>query len=249
MTDHEHSTIEAVLRDLGGRLAVPSPPDPAELADAVLARLDEPRRRQFLASPLAKAAAVVLVVLLAFGLLITVSPPVRAGVSHLLRFAGIELSSDSGPTGPLPRSPAPLPGERTSDLSAAQRLSRFPVAVPSALGAPEEVRLIDGTPPRVVSLLYRGGTVRLDEFDGVADLGLFKKLDTQDFEYLQVGGGNAVWVPGPHPLYYVDRDGKYRTESARLSARTLIWQRGDVTLRLEGEFTQEQAVEIADSVR
>jgi hypothetical protein len=122
------------------------------------------------------------------------------------------------------------------------------VAVPSALGAPEEVRLIDGTPPRVVSLLYRGGTVRLDEFDGVADLALFKKLGTQDFEYLQVGGANAVWVPSPHPLYYLDRDGKVHTESARLSAKTLIWQRGDVTLRLEGDLTQEQAVQIANSV-
>jgi len=244
----EPTMIETALRDLGDRLAVPEPPDAAELTEAVRARLAHPQRRQFVESRLAKVAAVVLVVLLALGLLITVSSPVRAGVLHLLRFAGIELSSDSGPTGPLPRSPAPLPGERASDLPTAQRESRFPVTVPAALGAPEQVLLIDGTPPRVVSLLYRGGTVRLDEFDGVADLAIFKKVDTRDFEYLQIGGANAVWVPSPHPLYYVDRDGKYRTESARLSAKTLIWQRGEVTLRLEGNFTEEQAVAIANSV-
>jgi hypothetical protein len=245
----EPTMLETALRDLGTRLAVPEPPDPAEVADAVLARLRQPGRRPFLESRLAKVAAAVLVVLLALGLVITVSPPVRAGVLHLLRFAGIELSSEAGPTGPLPASPAALPDQRSTDLATARRLSRFPIAVPDKVGPPEQVLLIDGTPPRVVSLLYRGGTVRLDEFDGVADLSLFKKLDTQDFEYLQIAGANAVWVPSPHPLYYIDRDGRYHAESARLSGKTLIWQRGEVTLRLEGDFTKEQALEIANSVR
>jgi hypothetical protein len=238
MTEH---SVDLALRDLGERLAVPEPPD---VTASVLARLDEPAPR---AHPrLLKVAAVVVTVLLALGVLITVSPPVRAAVLHLLRFAGIELSSES--PGPLPASPSPLPDQRVADLPTAQRVSRFPIALPVELGPPEQVLLIDGTPPRLVSLIYRGGTVRLDEFDGVADLAMFKKLAVGEFEYVQIGGDNAVWVPGPHPLYYRDRDGSYRTESARLSAKTLIWQHGDVTLRLEGDFTQEQAIAIANSV-
>ena len=240
MTEHG---VELALRDLGRHLEVPEPP---EVTAAVLARLAEPAPRQH--SRLLRVAAVIVAVVVALGLLITVSPPVRAGVLHLLRFAGIELSSESGPTGPLPSSPAPLPDQRGADLPTAQRLSRFPIAVPGKLGPPEQVLLIDGTPPRVVSLLYRGGTVRLDEFDGVADLNMFKKLSQEDFEFLRIAGDNAVWVPAPHPLYYIDRDQMVRTESARLSGKTLIWQRGEVTLRLEGEFTKEQAVEIANSV-
>ena len=242
MTEPERTMVGAALRDLGAHLVVPEPPD---VTASVLARLDEPIPRE--RSLLLKVAAAVLIVLLALGVLITVSPPVRAAVAHLLRFAGIEFSTEA--PGPLPSSPAPLPGQHVVDLPAAQRVSSFSIAVPEQLGTPEQVLLIDGTPPRVVSLLYRAGTVRLDEFDGVADLAMFKKLGPDDFEYVQVGGDNAVWVPGPHEVYYVDRNGRTRTESARLSAKTLIWQHGNVTMRLEGDFTQEQAVAIASSVR
>lgn len=239
MTEH---SVELALRDLGAHLDVPEAPD---VTAAVLARLDEPEpRRQ---PRLLKVAAVVVAVLVALGVLIAASPPVRAAVAHLLRFAGIELSSEA-PSGPLPPTPAPLPGERSVDLPTAQRESAFPIALPAKLGAPERVLLVDGSPPRVVSLLYRGGTVRLDEFDGVADLAMFKKVTPREFEFVQVGGDNAVWVPAPHELYYVDRDGSFHTESARLAAKTLIWQRGGVTLRLEGDFTKEQALEIAGSV-
>jgi hypothetical protein len=239
MNDH---AVEVALRDLGAHLDVPEPPD---VTAAVLARLDEPAPRGY--PLLLKVAAVVVAIVVALGVLITVSPPVRAAVAHLLRFAGIEFSSEA--PGPLPSSPAPLPGQRETDLPGAQRVSAFPIAVPDKLGPPEQVLLIDGTPPRVVSLLYRDGTVRLDEFDGVADLAMFKKLGPYDFEYIQVGGDNAVWVPRPHDVYYVDRNGITRTESARLSARTLVLQHGQVTLRLEGDFTEEQAIEIANSVR
>ena len=237
----EHA-VEVALRDLGAHLDVPEAPD---LTRAVLARLDEPEPRRH--SRLLTVAAAVVAVVIALGVLITVSPPVRAAVAHLLRFAGIELSSDT--VVPLPATPAPLPGERSADLPTAQQLAEFRVVVPERLGQPEGVRLIDGTPPRVVSLLYRGGTVRLDEFDGTADLTFFKKVAQGSFEYVMVGEYQGVWVDGPHPLVYQDRQGNYRTESARLAGRTLIWQRGDVTLRLEGDFTQAQALEIARSVR
>jgi hypothetical protein len=234
--------LDRALLDLGAHLEVPDAPD---VTAAVLARLEEPEpRRQ---PRLLKVAAVVAAVLVALGVLIAASPPVRAAVMHLLRFAGIELSSES--PGPIPPTPGPLPDERAVDLPTAQGESRFPIALAEKLGAPERVLLIDGTPPRVVSLLYRGGTVRLDEFDGVADLAMFKKVGRGEFEYLQVGGDNGVWVPGPHELYYIDRDGDVRMESARLSAKTLIWQRDGITLRLEGDFTKQQALEIAASVR
>jgi hypothetical protein len=234
--------LDRALLDLGAHLEVP---EASDVTAAVLARLDEPEPRQH--SRLLKVAAAVVAVIIALGVLITVSPPVRAAVVHLLRFAGIELSSESH--GPLPPSPAPLPDQRVADLPAAQRVSRFPIAVPADLGQPEQVLLVDGTPPRLVSLLYRGGTVRLDEFDGVADLAMFKKVGRGQFDYVPVGGDYGIWVPAPHELYYVDRDGVFHTESARLSAKTLIWQHGAVTLRLEGDFTQEQAIAIANSVR
>ncbi|HEV2780304.1 MAG TPA: hypothetical protein VGX25_13005 [Actinophytocola sp.] len=248
MTDRL-DVVEVALRDLGAHLAVPEPPD---VTDAVLARLDEPPARpRFGQSRLVKVAAVVLAVLVALGALITVSPPVRAAVLNLLRFAGIELRTDSAPPASLPPSPAPLPNERVVDLPTARQLSRFPVAVAEALGPPERVLLIDGTPPRMVSLLYRGGTVRLDQFDGTLDLALYKKLvGGEGFDWVQRPGGEpAIWVDRPHEVVYVDRDGHEHVESARLSGRTLIWQAGNVTMRLEGDLSVGEALEIAGSVR
>ncbi|HEV8559651.1 MAG TPA: hypothetical protein VGR06_25215 [Actinophytocola sp.] len=245
--------LEAVLRDLGARLDVPAPPEPGELTHAVRARLTGPPRggrAPFGGSVLLRVAAVLVAAMITLGVLVTVSPPVRAAVLHLLRFAGIEFSSESAPPPSTLPTTVTLPGERTVDLPTAQRLSRFPVSVPEALGTPEKVLLADGTPPRIVSLIYRGGTVRLDEFDGRLDQALFKKISGGDgVQWVQVGEDFGVWVDRPHEVVYVDREGKYHTESARLSAKTLIWTAGDVTLRLEGDFTLDEALAVAKSVR
>jgi hypothetical protein len=247
----DDARLEEALRELGGQLSVPEPPDAGLLTEKVLARLDEePAHRSRLRnSVLLRVAAVVVVALVALAVLIAVSPPVRAGVLNLLRFAGIEISQSATPI-QLPPTPAPLPDQRSVDLPTAQRLSRFPVSLPEQLGQPEQVLIIDGQPPRLVSLLYRGGTVRLDEFDGTLDYALYKKVaGSNGIDYATVDGETGIWVDRPHALTYVDRDGKYRNESARLSGKTLIWQRGDVTLRLEGDFTESDAVAIAESIR
>lgn len=237
--------IEVALRDLGARLEIPEPPD---VTAAVLSRLERPERRTW-GLPARVAAAVVLV-LLALAVLVTVSPPVRAAVLNLLRFAGIEFSTDSAPAGrPLPTTVV-LPGERAVDLATAREQSRFEIAVPAKLGAPDQVLLIDGAPPRVVSLIYRGGAVRLDEFDGSLDFAMYKKLlGSGGMAWTQVNGEPAIWVDRPHEVVYVDRDGAFRQESARLSGKTLIWQRDGVTLRLEGDFSEAEALELAASVR
>jgi hypothetical protein len=251
MTERESVLLEAALRDLGANLDVPEPPDPGELTEAVRARVaGSPGRTGLLGGPvLLRVAAAVLVALLTLAVLVTVSPPVRAAVLHLLRFAGIEFSSESAPPGRLPAT-VRLPGERSVDLPTARRLAPFPVAVPGRLGAPQDVLLIDGTPPRVVSLVYRGGGVRLDEFDGRMDIGLFKKMTgSEGLRWVMVGDQQGIWVDRPHEVVYVDRDGNYHTDSARLSARTLIWPAGDVTLRLEGDFTLDEALAVAESVR
>jgi hypothetical protein len=44
-----------------------------------------------------------------------------------------------------------------------------------------------------------------------------------------------------------DREGNFRESTARLAGKTLLWQQGDVTLRLEGELSKQQALRIARS--
>ena len=46
-------------------------------------------------------------------------------------------------------------------------------------------------------------------------------------------------------MTYIDAQGTPHTESAHLAERTLIWQAGGVSFRLEGRFTRDQAVKIA----
>ena len=57
-----------------------------------------------------------------------------------------------------------------------------------------------------------------------------------------------MWLPGPHPVTYVDRKGIERTETARLAGPTLIWATGTVTYRLEGLPTLKEARAVALSL-
>jgi hypothetical protein len=118
--------------------------------------------------------------------------------------------------------------------------------VPPALGVPDQVLLADPDDtgaPRVVTLTYRGGKVRFDQFDGAASPAFFKSAP--DARWVEIGAGPAVWLPGPHPVTYVDRQGAERTETARLAGPTLIWSADTVTYRLEGLSTLEEARAVA----
>ena len=65
----------------------------------------------------------------------------------------------------------------------------------------------------------------------------------------EVDGEPAYWFSGePHFFTYLDRAGRFREEQTRLAGNTLIWQRGELTLRLEGELSKEEALRIAESM-
>jgi hypothetical protein len=64
----------------------------------------------------------------------------------------------------------------------------------------------------------------------------------------EVNGAQAAWIKGEHALYYESgRTGGVLP--SRLAKSTLVWSRGPVTLRLEGDMTREEAERIARSVR
>jgi len=140
---------------------------------------------------------------------------------------------------------------RSATLDEARQVALFPVRVPAELGTPEQVLLADPDgktgAPRVVTLTYRGGAVRFDQFDGVLQLVLLKQAP--EAQWIQLDGEMGIWVPDPHPVTYLGRDGVERTATARLAGPTLIWSAGDVTYRLEGLATQDEAVKVARSVR
>jgi hypothetical protein len=233
----EPEDLIAELRELGARLTVPPAVDQRiAVRDRLAAPAPRPRRaRWWVATAVAALIAAVAAV-----------APARAAVvevvGDLLRVAGVEVRRDR-PHAALPATPSPLP-PATADAA-------FPIGVPAHLGEPEEVVRSDPDTagrPRVVTLIYRGGAVRLDEFDGRLDTTFFKTAPDARFVELP-GSVGAAWLPGPHPVTYVGRDGVERTGTARLAGPTLVWATDTVTYRLEGITTLEEAIAVARSVR
>jgi hypothetical protein len=240
--DHDDD-LAAELRGLATWLQVPEPADQrAAVRERLAASVRRRRRIQILIASVAAALA---------GTVASVAPARAAVVDvvgDLLRVAGIEVDREA--RSDLPARPSPLPSLRTTALDEARRTARFPVKVPTALGPPSGVLVADpdaAGAPRVVTLTYRGGSVRFDQFDGAADPGFFKSAPNA--EWVDLGPDRmALWLPEPHAVTYVGRDGIERTETARLATPTLIWSYGPLTYRLEGLSTLAEAKAIARSV-
>lgn len=240
MPDEE---LIAELRGLADYLAVPAAADQRAAVRERLGRSVRRRRRLrlWVASVVAAVAGTIIAV-----------APARAAVvdvvGDLLRAAGIEVGNEATP---LPAHPSSLPSLRTATLDEARQVALFPVRVPAALGEPEQVRLADpdaAGAPRVVTMIYRGGAVRFDQFDGRAEFNFLKTAPQA--EPINLGpDAFGAWLPEPHAVTYIGRDGVARTETARLATPTLIWIDGAVTYRLEGLTTLDEAREAALSLR
>jgi hypothetical protein len=65
----------------------------------------------------------------------------------------------------------------------------------------------------------------------------------------EVNGEEAAWIEGePHVVFYESVDGSGDLPG-RLARNTLVWSRGPVTLRLEGDLSREEAERIARGTR
>jgi hypothetical protein len=252
--DGSRTALEAALVDLGRGLDLPAGADPAP---AVLARLARPEPGHRPAGRRRRPGRLVVAAVAALALLVAVTPAGQAAVSRVVHAFGVvlRLGSPSAPDRPerLPDETV-VPGPSSAALDRAREQVGFRPVVPAALGVPDQVLVSDRG--RVLSLVYRAGpgrpapgaggvSARLDEFDGTLEPFYFKTIQVPaDFLDLP-DGGVAVWIDQPHDVTYLGRDGKPRTGSAHLAARTLIWQAGAVTLRLEGDFTRDQALGLA----
>jgi hypothetical protein len=254
MTDRTgwQDAVESELRAVGRELEVPLARD---LTTAVRRRLEGQavsRRRM----PAVGAGVfrhrlgwrAALVVVVAFLAVLIATPQGRAVISHVFRFAGVELRQGPGPARPQ-RSTA-LPGERQMSLEQARRQVSFPILVPGALGRPGEVVVSDRG--RIVSLIYRRtphGLVRMDEFAGHLDQLYFEKfVHLGNVTKVEVNGTKGLWITGPQELMYITRDGTPAVASARLTTgNTLIWGTRQVAARLEGNLGKTAALAIASS--
>jgi len=249
MADH----LEDDLHALGRTLIIDPPAD--DLVERVLAGLPASRpgrlRRAWLWLTRSRRRLVAVIVA-AVIIALCLTPPVRAVVLHWLRIGGVVIKTvPPAQRGASPTPQAPTPNTQRLTLEQARGLVNFAIGVPSELGRPDRIGVSGDR--RVVSMDWGSGAqqVHLDQFDGQFGWAYIKQ-DPGDLQITRVGGTDAVWFPTAHRIVYVDREGREHSEQARISAPCLVWERptagGVVTLRLEGQISQQRAVTIAESV-
>jgi len=259
MSDPQNMQIEQRLIRLGQRLDLPASPD---IADRVAAELEAgpigrpgPRRSWWLRPGFATAAAVVLLVAGA----LVVSPTTRDAVADWIGLDGLRVEYGRKPARPL--GSELLLGDRTT-LQGARETAGFEIGVPAALGPPDEVYVAREEPGSRISLVYeaddelpRTETTRvgllLTAFRARIDdeMILKKSIGAGLVEQVDVGGAPGYWFTGePHVLFYIDENGEFSEDRARLAGNTLAWQAEGLVYRLESSLSKQRALEIARSV-
>jgi hypothetical protein len=254
--------LEEQLADLGRHLQFPpTPPLAALVRPRLHTAATRPLRRR-LRLILATAAAVVAIVL---GV-----PPIRTAVAHWLGIQGVVISPRTSLI-PTPAVPPPPSGSslganlglgQRSTLDGARRTAGFTVVAPQALGPPDAVYVRSDLGP-VVTLVYAprsglppshqtGVGLLVTEFRGATDPMLIQKFIGPDTRVtpVSVDGGAGLWLDGaPHQLAYMLPDGSFVADTLRLAGPTLAFERGDLTVRIEGAIGETRALAVAHSLQ
>jgi hypothetical protein len=212
---------------------------------------------------LAAAAAIVIAAagLLAF-------PPSREAIANWVNVHTIFQEVPQLAT-PTPQPPGPL-GERLglgglTTLPDAQTHIPWHIALPSTLGRPDEVylqpppfaptqgevTLVYATRPGIPIAGQTGVSVLITEARGAVDQNFFGKMLGPNTvpEAVTINGHQGYWIAGPlNEFFFTDANGDFRNETVRLAANTLILDYGGTVIRIEGNLTKAQALEIATSL-
>ncbi len=261
MKDQE---LEATLTELGARLAYPRP---TRLADAVRARLREPRTGRpwdALRSPRYAFVPLFATVLVLAVVIVAAVPGARAAADEFLRLRGIDIfRSSSAPATPSAGASAKFPGERVTLAEAQRRAPFLRVPTDARLGQPDEI-YIDAAPRgERVTLVYAGRagiapsreagvSAIIVAIRGRVDETFFGKVAGPGtrIEEVTVNGGRGFWLSGePHLFFYRDAAGDPRQETLRLAGNTLLWEQDGTTLRIEAPLSREEALGIAATFR
>jgi hypothetical protein len=216
-----------------------------------------------------RIAAALALVLAALGLV----PQVRTAVADFLGLRGVVIERPQTLPTPTPRPPGPTAspsglgsglslGEKTSLQTAASQLAFTPL-LPGALPPPDGVFVRQPPTGGALSLAYAAGAGRppaigdshvailITEFRGDLAPEFFGKFVLPDatLEQVKVGADSGYWIAGsPHAVGYHDQNGNITVDDLRLATNTLVWQHGNLLLRIEGTQSKEQALAIALSM-
>jgi hypothetical protein len=209
----------------------------------------------------AVAVIVIVAALLAY-------PPTRTAIADWVNLHTSIKFTTTVPT-PSPLPPGPL-GKRLglgtpTTLAAASAGVRWHVLLPAGLGQPDEVYLQnppDGPSHGEVTLVYAsrpgirdsgntGVSVLVTEARGTVDENFFGKTvgPGTTIEPITLNGHRGWWISGqPHVFFFDDGSGNPRPETLRLATNTLIIDEGGTIVRIEGDLTRQQALDLAASL-
>jgi hypothetical protein len=109
-------------------------------------------------------------------------------------------------------------------------------------------------PPRegLPSSQFTHAGLLITEFQGSVDQDSVQKTGFPGTEIrsVTVNGAPGFWISGQaHEIAFLDANGRPFFESVHLAGNTLVWSRGEVTLRLECHCSEAQALRIAEAMR
>jgi hypothetical protein len=224
-----------------------------------------PLRRSFVLALVALAVLVAIVGAIGLGV-----PGIRiiftGGPSPSSSIATVPVpTSTPSPTATASTPPGPLGSALdlgfATTLAEAPTLAGFPLLVPDSpsLGPADTVWFRDGR----VSLVWaarpglpeteaEGIGLLITEFRGSVHEDLFQKVlgPRSTLTPVTVNGETGWWISGAvHEFMYLDRLGNVVSESRRVVADSLIWTRGDLTLRMETSLGRAAAIALAETIR
>jgi hypothetical protein len=251
-----HALLEADLRALTRELD-------AELGDldlsAAVTRELEARQApvQQLVRPRRRRLAVALVVSIVIAATAAI-PSARAAVTNFLDIGVVRVHREP-PPGPVSPTTDLQLGERTTLADARAQVS---VVVPAATGfrTPEEVwftpvggggvSLVYRARPGLPAAEHTGVGLLVQEFAGETQTSVNKFLTAGvRAEQVTINSDRGVFISGgEHTIFYNATDGTQIQTSGRLVGNALIFQRGPLTIRLEGDLSRDRMVAIAESL-
>jgi hypothetical protein len=230
--------LEQRLHALGQELEYPPEPD---VAPAALAQLD---RRPF---PWQTAAIAVAVLAVALGAAFAV-PQARTTILRWFHLRGVTVERVQTLPPAEERSQAGGLG-RPLSRAEAERVVGFELALPPQAN-PKRVYVVGDALASVV-LRSHGRPLLLSEYRA-ADFSSLKKSAPREtaIEFVRVNGEPGLWLEGgPHTLTYFNRRGEFRERTIVIHGNVLLWNHGELTLRLEGKLTKAQALDISRVIR
>lgn len=230
------SELERHLRALGGEIAYPATP-----------RFDLGfDRRPVLAARRRTLALGFAILVTALAGVLALSPGARSAFLEIFHIRGATVERvETLPDVPAQRLDF---GERVSRDEAERRVGFQLLDLGSAPDA------IFVRPDGLASVIY-GDPVRprlvLSQARGAIYDGFIKKTGGRGTIILNVtvDGEPGLFVDGAdHVVMFRDENGSISDERTYLAGTVLLWNRGDLLLRLEGDLTRDEALELAESV-